>query len=172
LNDTLKTRLLKLRALADRGVGGEAENAKRMLDAALKKNGVSIEELDDDRRDLHGFSFRDPTERSLLVQIMYSVLGLDARLFGYRNRPRTVLAEMTARQQADIDVLFRSHRKTLKRDIHLFMIAYFAKNNLISTRETPSPSTEKTPEEAARIKRIISMMKTVEAVSVRRQISR
>lgn len=42
-----KTALLKkVRALAEHGVGGEAENAEKLLARMMKKYGISEEELD------------------------------------------------------------------------------------------------------------------------------
>lgn len=43
---SLKERLLKLYALAQRGVGGEKENAEKILKQLLLENGMSIEDLE------------------------------------------------------------------------------------------------------------------------------
>lgn len=44
-----KTALLKkVRALAEHGVGGEAENAEKLLARMMKKYGISEEELDEE----------------------------------------------------------------------------------------------------------------------------
>lgn len=46
-----KTALLKkVRALAEHGVGGEAENAEKLLARMMKKYGISEEELDEETR--------------------------------------------------------------------------------------------------------------------------
>lgn len=46
-----KTALLKkVRALAEHGVGGEAENAEKLLARMMKKYGISEEELDEKHR--------------------------------------------------------------------------------------------------------------------------
>lgn len=49
-----KTALLKkVRALAEHGVGGEAENAEKLLARMMKKYGISEEELDEETRVLY-----------------------------------------------------------------------------------------------------------------------
>lgn len=49
-----KTALLKkIRALAEHGVGGEAENAEKLLARMMKKYGISEAELDEETRGLH-----------------------------------------------------------------------------------------------------------------------
>ena len=52
-----KTALLKkVRALAEHGVGGEAENAEKLLARMMKKYGISEEELDEETRVRHDFT--------------------------------------------------------------------------------------------------------------------
>ena len=41
----LRKRIKKLRALAEHGIGGEAENAKRLLDELLKEHGIKLEDI-------------------------------------------------------------------------------------------------------------------------------
>lgn len=54
-----KTALLKkVRALAEHGVGGEAENAEKLLARMMKKYGISEEELDEETRVRHDFISR------------------------------------------------------------------------------------------------------------------
>lgn len=43
--ESLKAKLRKLAALAERGVGGEAENARRLMERICREHGVSIDEI-------------------------------------------------------------------------------------------------------------------------------
>lgn len=43
--DNIKETLKKLQALSERGVGGEAVNAKQLLDRLLVKHNLTLEEL-------------------------------------------------------------------------------------------------------------------------------
>lgn len=69
-----KTALLKkIRALAEHGVGGEAENAEKLLARMMKKYGISEAELDEETRVRHDFTFsprngrkRPPLQKSPL----------------------------------------------------------------------------------------------------------
>ena len=45
--------LKKIRALAERGVGGEADNAEEILRRLMEKYGVSEDELDEEERRWH-----------------------------------------------------------------------------------------------------------------------
>lgn len=46
-NPELIAKIQKIHALAERGVGGEAENAKRILEAVARKHGLTEEDLSD-----------------------------------------------------------------------------------------------------------------------------
>lgn len=47
IDEELKAKLQKIKALADRWVGGEKENAKRMLAKLCEENGIHLSELED-----------------------------------------------------------------------------------------------------------------------------
>ena len=64
-----KTALLKkVRALAEHGVGGEAENAEKLLARMMKKYGISEEELDEETRVRHDFTYHGGEEKKILRQ--------------------------------------------------------------------------------------------------------
>lgn len=71
-----KTALLKkVRALAEHGVGGEAENAEKLLARMMKKYGISEEELDEETRLRHDFTYHGGEEKKILRQVVYKVTG-------------------------------------------------------------------------------------------------
>ena len=61
--------MLKIKALADRGVGGEAETAAALLDRLMDKYGVTEADLSDDVKELHEFRYSKPFEDKLIIQI-------------------------------------------------------------------------------------------------------
>lgn len=46
--ESLKDKLKKLKALAERGCGGEAENAQRLLERLCAANGIDLGQLNDE----------------------------------------------------------------------------------------------------------------------------
>ena len=79
-----KTALLKkIRALAEHGVGGEAENAEKLLARMMKKYGISEAELDEETRVRHDFTYHGIEEKKILRQVVYKVTG------GYPEQERT-----------------------------------------------------------------------------------
>ena len=51
--------LKKIKALADRGVDGERENAQAILYRLMEQYGISEAEIEEDRRETAWFSYRD-----------------------------------------------------------------------------------------------------------------
>lgn len=70
--------LKKIKALADRGVDGERENAQAILYRLMEQYGISEAEIEEDRRETAWFSYSQETERRLLNQIIYMVTGKSA----------------------------------------------------------------------------------------------
>lgn len=75
--ETIKSKLRKLQALAERGYKGEAEAAKRMLDKLCKQYGVSLDEvLDREKKSRYRFNVgRAKIYLNLFMQCYANVTG-------------------------------------------------------------------------------------------------
>lgn len=92
-----KTALLrKVRALAEHGVGGEAENAEKLLARMMKKYGISEEELDEETRARHDFTYHGGEEKKILRQVVYKVTGGYAYELVYTASGRKVRTQLGA----------------------------------------------------------------------------
>lgn len=101
-----KTVLLqKLKALADKGIGGEKQNAERMLNSLMAKYGISEAELSEDKIIEAKFTYRGETQKTILAQIIYMVTNKKDNVYEYINtrtgrKRRTVIgADVTAAQK-------------------------------------------------------------------------
>ena len=71
MNEKQKALLQKLKALAERGVGGEKEGAERKLKQLMAKYGVDRLELEEDQVSRYEIKYRGEFEKRLLSQIVY-----------------------------------------------------------------------------------------------------
>lgn len=55
--ESIRSKVLKLQALAERGEKGEAINARRLLDQLLAKYGVSLEEIVEAQEEKQPYTF-------------------------------------------------------------------------------------------------------------------
>lgn len=71
-------KIKKLQELALRGVGGEAQNAQRVLEALCEKYGLTLEDLDQDAKVTYEFPLR-ASIRSLFVNCFTYMFGANTR---------------------------------------------------------------------------------------------
>lgn len=70
--DNKKKQLLnKLKALAERGVGGEKETAQRKLQELMEKYEIDENDLSDDKKEKYQFKYKNEFEKKLIKQIAY-----------------------------------------------------------------------------------------------------
>lgn len=73
-NENAKKLLLKLKFFSEVGVGAEKENATDKLNKALEKHGLTLEDLENDKKEIRTFKIKDRGDcLSILVQCIYDV---------------------------------------------------------------------------------------------------
>lgn len=165
--ESIKAKLKKLLALAERGVQGEAENARRLLEKLCKEHGVSIEELlDENQMKFYRFDIgRNAIYKDLFTQC-YSKVAQKSTL-SYRQISRSQIAvEMTALQYAEIVSLFEWHKANFNKDLENMkqniLLAYCRKHHLYS-EVGPEADNDKelTAEEKRRLLKVMLMQESL-----------
>lgn len=128
-------KIRKLQALAERGVGGEATNAKILLSALCEKYGIDESKLDEEEKQWYEFEMRTSVQK-LFLQLYVSIYGTTERYFQEvelwkRGRKKIVKCKFTRAEYIEFSQLWEWHRKNYlaerKRMRELFKIAYFDK---------------------------------------------
>ena len=163
--ESIKNKLKKLLALAEQGVQGEAENARRLLEKLCREYGVSMDELlDENQVKYHFFEVgRNKVYLDLFAQCYYKVANTDR--LSYKQISRSQIAvEMTAIQYAEMASLFAWHKANFDNDLEEMkrniLIAYCRKHHLYSDVDS-SDSMELTDEEKERILKIMFMQESL-----------
>ena len=75
--ESIKSKILKLKALAERGEKGEAINAQRLLDKLLGQYGITLDEVIEktEERKWYKFACRKKYEQKLLHQCYFKALN-------------------------------------------------------------------------------------------------
>lgn len=74
-SERIKELLLKLKSLSEQGNGGEKENATDMLNKALKKHGLTLEDLEKEEKEGRTFKIKDRGDSSIiLAQCIWDVV--------------------------------------------------------------------------------------------------
>lgn len=125
-------KLQKLKALAERGVGGERESALKLYRKLLEKYQIDEGEILEDRVTLHWFSYKTELEEGLLLQIFYKVTGSPSyhHYAGSYSRRKKRGCDCTEIEAVEIKMLFDFYRRELQRELEGFLIAFKQGNNL------------------------------------------
>ena len=163
--ESIKNKLKKLLALAERGVQGEAENARRLLEKLCKEYGVSIEELlDENQVKIYRFDIgRNAIYKDLFTQCFCKVAQKVS--LGYRQVSRSQIAvEMTVLQYAELASLFEWHKANFNKDLEdmkkNILLAYCRKHHLYSNVKLDNDR-ELTADERERLIKIMFMQESL-----------
>lgn len=159
--EKIAEKLKKIKALAERGVGGEKETAMRMYEELKARYEIEDEEIMTDAVTLHWFGYKNDLEEDLLTQIFYKVTGSTVyrRYIGDYKRRKKRGVECTEIEAAEITLLFNFYREELKRELQAFMIAFKNGNHLFPDKsarcyvENDGPAPERTEEEERMMKK-------------------
>lgn len=167
--ESIKSKILKLKALAERGEKGEAINAQRLLDKMLHKYGITLEDVIDKSEEKNWYSFKcwKKYEKSVLFQCYYKVLNVNE--CSYNERSGNVFFHLTAYEFAELSNLYQWHKaqlnKEIKRVVEEFTDAYILKHQITSDKESDDDESPLTKEDLERISRVMKLMNNVEDTS-------
>lgn len=160
MNEKQKALLQKLKALAERGVGGEKEGAERKLKQLMAKYGVDQLELEGDQVSRYEIKYRGEFEHRLLSQIVYRARNDKEGQYCHRYGPgsRSILiVECTKAQEIQIRIEFEFYRDLLKEEQELLFEAFIQKHRIFGDSSGAEPEIP-TPEEMERLERMWAMM--------------
>lgn len=160
--DKIIERLLKIKALSERGKEGERENARKLLNSLMEKYGIKPEDLDSDKTDLYmAFTGNGDFDFDLFLQV--AAKQFRGRSFpGVRNLKKipkkyiktfselgngpansNVAIECTRADFIEIVSTFEIYKEDLHKQAGTFFYAYLDTNDLL----VPSNGNGKQPTE-------------------------
>lgn len=130
-DNKLEAKLLKIKALAERGEGGEKESAIKLYQKLLKKYDIDEKSLQTEKLSKHWFTYENEIEENLLVQIFYMVTG-DSDYFRRKSRThgRQCGCVCTAFEKTEIRFYFEFYKDALHQELEAFLMAFKLKNHL------------------------------------------
>lgn len=164
-NKRIAERLKKLKALAERGVGGEKETAIRLYNELMEKYQIEEAEVLEDLLTVHWFNYSTDIEERLLLRVFYKVTGSTSyhHFVGNIKRRKKRGCECTEVEAVEIRLLFDFYRRELKEELEVFMIAFLNGNNIYPDKsarlyhEPTEAENELSAEEKRRIRKAALM---------------
>lgn len=126
----IQDKLKKLKALAERGVGGEKETAEALYKKLIEKYELSEELIEEEEIDRHWFRYDDFVDNKLLCQIFYKVTGNRTYWVKTDKRRRLIGVDCTNFELDQILFYYQFYKKHLQSEIEVFISAFFNVNDL------------------------------------------
>lgn len=128
--ENLLERIKRIKALAEKGVGGEKETAQATLKRLMKKHNITEYDLSEEVTELEWFRYKDKAEFRLLCQIMYMVTGDGETWRNKDKRYKLVACYCTKAEKIEIQANFDFYMRAMRKEMSIFFDAFMQKNNL------------------------------------------
>lgn len=169
MEEAILEKLRKIKALADRGVDGEAEMAKKMLYQFLDKYGLKYEDVFvEEKVNDYEFSYSSKEEKKLFFHCVANVFGTKSEIwktsYHYKNGAMKLYLKLTPFEYILFKDFYEFHREYwknyIKTQMDLLMKAYIESQGIYDI----SPKDETLPKKNYSAKEIREMW-TVLALS-------
>jgi hypothetical protein len=144
--ETIKEKLRKIKALAERGVDGEAKAAQFQLEKLLAKYNLTIEDIFDNTLKPRKFKV-GRSEKKIFIHTLAANIGDRYKnVFYYKGNLSEVFIELTDQEYIDFEQQFSFHKKQFKREmkkaIDQLHKAYCYKHDLFNKDSQPKECDE------------------------------
>ena len=132
MDDTIRQRLLKIKALADRGDKYEAILAKEKLNQLLEKYGLSINDLSEHETKEHTYSYGTKWQKDLMCQIKAMIAG-DNHFYTMtrgETKIKKIIFDFTNTQRIEFEWLYNHYKSEYKDELKTLFIAFVHKHHL------------------------------------------
>jgi hypothetical protein len=147
MNTDHLSRLKRLKSLADRGVGGEKENATVLFEKLCKKYQISPEQIESpEEREMRWFKHkRGELFQKLMCQCIYKI-GLGGKAYTHGKNRAEVGIECTTAEAIEIELDYKFYESALEKEMERLYNMFIQKNGMFprsNKMETTEPSEEK-----------------------------
>ena len=169
-------KLKKIKALAERGIGGEKEGAMQLYNKLLIKYEISESDITDEKIERHWVRFKSDTDRRLIVQLFYKVTGDRTYYEKVDKRKNVVGFDATEFEYQEFVFYYEFYKEHLKNELDVFMSAFINVNKLYPDsnariQDNEDEEDKRTPEEIERdlekLAKIRGMAKGIDAKTPR-----
>ncbi len=162
----------KLKALADRGIGGEKENAELLLKKYMKKYNISEKEINKDEEKEVYLNFKNEIELKLASQILYAFFN-DSPIYKRKEKGKRTkyYTTLTTSQEIEFRHIYSVYLESFKKQELIFYRAFISKNNIFP-KEANTDINKVSQEEREEIIKASMMSQGIEKTNIRKCIGR
>ena len=175
-------RLRKMKQLADRGVGGERENAERLLAEIAAQYGINLADLEGERLEYFSVTLKESWKRKMLSQLCalkrqelkrdgVSLANYRMAMWTTTKKKSYSVSNCTKAEwlelMAKLEVLSRAY----KRQLDDFYEAFLMANDLLVEPDDDKQQKEPSREERSRLFRAVQMSMGIEKSQLNKQLT-
>lgn len=160
----------KIHELTRRGVEGERDAAVQILQKFIQKHGISIEDIEGEKKTFREFHFRSHLEERLICQIAANVVGRNTSRYRKRGKRKVVVYELTDAQYVEFELKYSTWRNLLIEEMEVFYEAFVCQNDIYPIGVAPKESHEMTKEEIKRVLRVQVMAENIKKANIHKQL--
>ena len=162
MDDKKKQLLNKLKALAERGVGGEKETAQRKLKKLMKKYDVEEADLSDEKKENFEFKYKNKFEKQLILQIANKTFGDEwfNRIYNYSSgigKRSIILIECTKFEETQIRIEYEFYKELWKEEVEFLFKVFIQKHNIFDLNGSSKNNTSEHKYSEKELKRMAMM---------------
>ncbi|KPJ76023.1 MAG: hypothetical protein AMJ54_13230 [Deltaproteobacteria bacterium SG8_13] len=167
MTDDVRSKLLKVKALAEAGSAGEREAARAMLNRLISKHGLEKAGFIEEPKQQYDFSYENKFEKRLLIQIYAKVTKQSTIRYKAPNkRSKRILVDLTEDQHTEMKKLYSVYRKAFKKELERvasgLIDAFIHKHDLWSGVASDEETEPMTAEESQLLRDLYRNLEEVE----------
>lgn len=158
----------KLKALSEKGEGGEKINAEKMLQKIMEKHNLTLEEVEGEKKDFVYFKVNKKQEE-IFWQIVSSVIGEHTTYTDQRRRGYFVL-KITAAEAVEIEMKYDFYWKLYQEEFDIWRSAFIQRNNIYHPEGGITNPETLSEEEIEKQVRIHEMSQSIKRGDLKKQL--
>lgn len=160
----------KLKALAEKGVGGERYSAQQALDRLMRQHSFLKEDLENETRSYCDF-FIKPKYKKLMIHIALSVIGNEAKTYmSYVHSKSKIQFKVTPAEHIEIQAKYDFYVALYEDELLIFEYAFLLKHDLFNKDKRGTSIYDLSPNEKAKAIRALMMSENMKTGQYKKQL--
>lgn len=159
----------KLKALSERGVAGEKENATKLLEKLIKKYGITETDLKSKETKVVNIELRTDAEKRICSQILYAYFD-NAPLYRRFGTKISFWTKLTKAEEIEFKYMLSVYIDSFYKEQEIFVKAFIQKNKIFPKNAPTTNLNELSAEEKAKSIKASLMTQGMEYTVIRKSL--
>lgn len=126
--------LKKLKALSERGIGGEKENAEVLMQKLMEKYDITLKDIEEDRKETVWFRYKNEYDLRLIGQLKY-MLQIKSDSYKHRYKKKIIGFDLSLSEKIEFEYLYEILKTAFKKELEIFFKAFVQQNYLFPSKK-------------------------------------